>query len=266
MRSEKTLFYDEQDYQRALSTLERLSRHVLCKFALVGGTANRALFPAWAEQIQAKRFNDLDILLLPTAAEVGRPLVSTTIKTDFFVNHISPYRFDGHYMGMTDRVYHVGVDIFPRKRNVETQEINLEGKTYHVLSNEELYLSVARDIYETLTREKNPILDPKHLAFLNFLENKVDFLKINELWEQERPIIAAHEQYPFTTLEGYLAQIKKLVVERKDRIEEKVPGTQTRKYGNSPLSEAWGITIENEADFYESNRLKGQYWLNDKEK
>jgi GTPase involved in cell partitioning and DNA repair len=67
--------------------------------------------------------------------------------------------------------------------------------------------------------------------------------------------------YPFTTLEEYLVQIKKLVVERKDRIEEKVPGTQTRKYGSSPLSEAWGITIENEVDFYESNRLKGRYWL-----
>lgn len=266
MRSEKTLFYSERDYQRAVETLERLSKHILCKFAIVGGMANRALFPEWAKQIQAKRFNDLDILLLPTAAEVGKPLVNTTIKNDFFVNHISPYRFDGHYMGMTDRTYHVGVDIFPRKRDVKTQEIHLEGKTYKVLSNEELYLSVARDIYETLTREKNPTLDPKHLNFLNFLQDKINTSEIQKIWHDELPIINQNAQYSFETFEQYLDQIKRLVVERKERIEEKIPGTQTRKYGNSPLSEAWGIKIENEADFYESNRLKGQYWLNAEEK
>ncbi len=166
-------------------------------------------------------------------------------------------------MGMTDRVSHVGVDIFPRKQNIETQEVQIEKAPYNVLTNEEIYLATARDIYETLTKpkEKNPVLDPKHLAFLDFLENKIDRSKIAKIWEQEKGIIARSEQYPFETLEEYFAQIKKLVVDRKERIQEKVPGTQPRKYGNSPLTEAWGIAIENEADFYESNRLKGQYWL-----
>ena len=58
---------------------------------------------------------------------------------------------------------------------------------------------------------------------------------------------------------GVATQIKRLISDKKVMIKEKVPGTQPRTYGNSPLLEAWGITIENEKDFNESQRLKSTH-------
>jgi hypothetical protein len=147
----------------------------------------------------------------------------------------------------------VSVDIFTADRELETQEIELRGDRYTVLTPEERYLSMARDMYQTLTKDR--ILDPKHIAFLAFLEDKVDRQRLEQIWSAEALIIKRHEDYPFTGFEEYLEQIRKLTEQKKQLIEEKIPGTQKRPY-NIPRHEAFGITVENEEAFYAAYEKK----------
>ena len=243
-RTAATLFYSDRDYERAVRVLERISKHVLWRFAVVGGISNRALYPEWAEQNRSKKFNDLDIVLLPTPADEGTPPLSTSIKDDYFITYIGPL---ARYFGTIDRTDYVSVDIFTSDRDIATQQMVLEGRTYLVLTPEERYLSMARDIYGTLT--KGRILDPKHIKFLAFLESRIDRHKLEQLWEAEIKIVKQNEVYRFTTFKGYLEQIDRLVHDKQDLTQEKVPGTQKRPY-DIPRHEAFGITVENEADFY----------------
>ncbi|MSR85468.1 hypothetical protein EXS71_03500 [Candidatus Uhrbacteria bacterium] len=244
MRTAETLFHDEKDYQRAIRVLERVSKHILWKFAVVGGIANRALFPEWGEMNQSKKFNDLDLVLLPLSRDEGTAPLSVSIKKDYFITYIGEL---ARYFGMIDKTDYMSVDIFTCGRYLETQEMELEGKRYIVLTPEERYFSMARDIYQTLTNGR--ILDPKHIKFLEFLKDKINQEKVDHLWSEEEKIIKRNEAYPFSAMKEYLEQINKLTSDKKDLIEEKIPGTQKRPY-NLPRAEAFGITIENETDFY----------------
>ena len=246
MQTSKTLFYSERDYLRAVQTLEQLKHHVLWNFAIVGGIANRALFPEWAERNKSRKFNDIDIVLLPTEADAETAPLSPTIKNDFYITYIhEPPRF----FGVINRSQYVYADIFTTVRPIEIQTMDLEGQTYNVLTAEERYLSMARDIYETLQREW--LLDPKHIEFLEFLNERVNFSKILEIWPMEAPAIDRNEVYPFDTFESYLNQIQTLLNDKKDFIKLKIPGTEIRPY-KVARTEAFGITLENEADYYKA--------------
>lgn len=250
----ENLFYGGRDYQRATRTLARLRQSILWKFAVVGGIANRALYPDWAERNRAYAFNDLDVVLLPSDGTEPTSPLSAGIKADFFVNHISEL---ARYFSMIDRQDFVGVDIFTSLRGVETQALQLEGKSYLALTPEERYLSMARDVYQTLSHDR--ALDPKHVEFLEFLRPRIDWQKVMAIWPAEEKIIRRSEKHPFAALDDYLDQIKSLLASGKDLIGRKIPGTQKRTY-NPPRLEAFGITVENEADFYASYEAKGRFW------
>jgi hypothetical protein len=85
MSTNATLFYSEANYRKALRVLERVSKHILWKFAVVGGIANRAMYPEWGEMNQGKKFNDLDVVLLPTPKDERTSPLAVRVKDDFLL-------------------------------------------------------------------------------------------------------------------------------------------------------------------------------------
>jgi len=242
----ETLFYPESVYEGVVKTLSHLNPYIECDFVIVGGIANRKLFPDWAEGQKEKKFNDIDVMLLPQEMDIGNDLLNSEIKKKFYVMYV--YRqFDGYYIALMDKATHVMVDIFTRPREIETQEIVLDGAKFNVLSNEEIYLSNLRNIYETLSR--GWVLDPKHLVFRKYLEEKVDFEGFEAIWKKEKSIIRFKtENYSFETFDEYLEQINRLQIDKKELIHEKEAPKGERKYDDSCV-EAYGVQIEDKVVF-----------------
>jgi len=94
-----------------------------------------------------------------------------------------------------------------------------------------------------------------------YLENKVDFEKVQDIWNREKKIIRfVTGDYSFNTYDEYLNQIEKLQKDKSDLIYEKAPCKGKREY-DSNCAEAYGITIEEEDDFhqvYSKRRTKNQ--------
>lgn len=253
MPNVKTLFYNKNDYDKAIATLERIAPYISCKFAIVGGIANRSLFPEWGKKQVGKKFNDLDIMLIPTKTQLNKDWISLDIKNKFFINYI--YRqFDGYYFSTLDKENYVFVDIFTRARDVKTKRIILEKKKYNVLTALEIYARTLRDIYETLSR--GCVLDPKHISFLHYLEKKISSKQVKEMWPLEKPAIRIFDKkYSFRTLNDYFKQIDRLLIDKKALIHEKIPGTGKRNYDPNCL-EAYGIKIEDKKTFYSAYKEK----------
>jgi hypothetical protein len=105
-------------------------------------------------------------------------------------------------------------------------------------------------------------MDPKHIEFLEFLRPLVNWQSVVTIWPTEEKIIRRSETYPFTDIDSYLKQIAALTAEKKLLIERKIPGNQKRPY-HPPRLEAFGITVETEADFNASYEAKRKFWQED---
>jgi hypothetical protein len=253
MNKKETLFYKDTEYKKISESLKRLEECFNCDFMIVGGIANRALFFNWAENLAGETLNDIDITLLPKENSPKEEWFDSSIKKDFFLTHIS-FQYDGYYMALIDKKNYLAIDVFTRPREVETQKIDIENKKYKVLTNEEIYLSVLRNIYETLINDN--ILDPKHIKFKKYLEKFINMDKALKMWHKEKNIIRFRkDKYNFETLKEYQIALKKLQTDKKELIYKKniPPG---KKQYNPNMIEANGVSIEKEDVFQEAYRLK----------
>jgi hypothetical protein len=253
MNTIKTLFYSEHEYAEVMKTLKKVAPFIKCRFAIVGGIANRCLFPEWAERQRGKRLNDLDLVLLPTKEEFGKDWLDSQIKQKFYIGYFYKNK-DGLYIGSKDKENYLFIDFFSRLQNTALQTIKLDGVEYNTLSNEEIYLSNLKYVYEFIIRDK--VLHPKYFEFIKFMEDKIDRDIIDSIWDREFPIIRFQTpEYAFQTFDEYLAMIDKLKSDKKDLIYEKKSTDCVRNYDTS-CSTAFGFGIDDEKTFHESYTKK----------
>lgn len=253
MSKKETLYYSDNEYKRISDTLKRLKTAFYCNFFIVGGIANRSLFHDWAKNFGGETINDIDVVLLPKENSPKEDWFDASIKKYFYVTYICS-QYDGYYMALIDKKTYLAVDIFTRAREVKTQNIHIENEKYLTLSNEEIYLSVLRNIYETLINDN--VFDPKHLNFKEYLENIIDMDEVLRIWDKEKTIIRFRkDEYVFDTFGEYKEVLEKIQTDKKEFIYKKTIPPGKKKYitNNEVVN---GVSIEEEDIFQEAYRLK----------
>lgn len=206
--SQQHLGYSAEDIERAKQTLQHLASYLQCEYVLVGGLVNRSLFPEWASTLPKKRMNDLDIVV-PRGAQ----FLSPAAHTDFHITHIYSDGENNYYFAIVDKKTWVKVDVFPWKREIETEILYIDDERYIVRTISEILLKAARDIYVFLTTASP--LEPKHIDLFRYLHDELHVAVPEHLWRLEFEIIEQDSDYPFKTFMEYVEQIERLILDPK---------------------------------------------------
>lgn len=232
----------ESDIQRAVTTLERLRPYLLVPWILVGGLANRMLFPVWAQQNPKSRLNDLDIVVPPRTQHL-----SSSVQELFYITHILPDGEDTYYFAIVDKETWVKVDVFPSHRPSQTQHLQILEHTYDVRTAPEILLKVARDIAYFLS--SGSPLEPKHIVLYHYLVDELCVMIPDEMWVAECEVLTKLLDAPPVSQSAYFAWIDALLKDKDKQkliVEKKRWGY--RAYPTDCVS-AYGMNIVDENTF-----------------
>lgn len=236
------LFYSFDDYQKGMETINRIKKYFLTDYALVGGFANRFLFPDYFAGLPVTRLNDLDFCILPKGDE---PTLRSNITEEFYIVYINPSN-GSYYFMLIDKENFIKVDIFINPRPTEKGMMKVDGLTVPVLPEEEIFLKIARDVYGHLSQDRP--LESKHVRFYQYLRNNINLTKIDLVWLEEKKVIYKINQVDFIGWVDYLKVVDDLVNQKSDLLF--VKQSQLPKYPvESAIYHPFGFSMVDQAAF-----------------
>lgn len=247
----KYLCYKKEDFERVISTLEKIEKYIYGNFLVVGGLTIRTLFPEFAKT-RDKKLNDLDLVFYP--AKEKDILLKYNVKDEFYITHIYPENFGkrkGFYFAIVDKENFVKIDLFMPERDIITQDIQINNKNYKCPIKEDIYLNNLRDFWYWTNARID--IDSKQVELLEFLETKgnLDSKLIEKLWNSEQEAIKIFcdkvNEREFDSVEEYRETIRKKLKNNQDLVKPK----QHRGYKKYPKDcvKAGELEIEDEETF-----------------
>lgn len=247
----KYLCYKKEDFERVISSLEKVEKYINGNYLVVGGLTIRTLFPEFAKT-RDKKLNDLDLVFYP--AKEKEILLKPEVKDEFYITHIYSENFgerSGFYFAIVDKENFVKIDLFMPERDIITQEIRINNKNYRCPIKEDIYLNNLRDFWYWTNAKMD--IDSKQVELLEFLETKGDLNSklIEKLWASEQDAIKIFcgkvSKKKFDSIKEYRKAIEEKLIHNQDLIKPK----QHRGYKKYPLDcvKAGELTIEDKKTF-----------------